>query len=444
MKCLLLCACLAWAPPAFAQSELFDIDFHAMDTGSALRVLAHQANINLVITEGVKGSVGLQLRQTDAWGALQAVVQARGLVLSPQGPMWWVGTPAEWLALEKGRQEVRALQQSGKDLIQRAYRLHHAKATDWLDHLLGHTVAAELGARGGAGASGAGGSAAMSTVRAGGSSARWLSPRGQALADARTNQLMVLDTEEVQQRIAQWVSQLDVPQRQVQIEARIVEATEGFARSLGARFQNLSDRVSLDWAASGLSGLSPARAALTLLGPTQSSQIVAEISALEERGQGKLVATPSLVTADQTRATIEQGTELPYQVGSTASNTHTIAFRKAELRLDVLPQITPAGEIQLELDLRRDSVGELTANGYAIDTKRLQTQVRVADGGTLVIGGIYIDDFNDQHHHLPGLGDIPWLNWLFGQSQQRKQRQQLMIFITPKMLSMHSADGDAF
>jgi type IV pilus assembly protein PilQ len=331
--------------------------------------------------------------------------------------------------LEKGRQEVRALQVTRQDLVQRAYRLHHARATDWLDHLQGHALVADASSR-------AAGGASASAPRAGGSSARWLSPRGQALADARTNHLVVLDIPEVQERVALWIEQLDVPQRQVQIEARIVEATEGFARSLGSRFQNLSDRVSLDWAASGLSGLTPARAALTLIGPTQSSQVVAEISALEERGLGKLVATPSLVTADQARAVIEQGTELPYQVGSSASNTHTIAFRKAELRLDVLPQITPKGDIQLDLDLRRDSVGALTADGYAIDTKRLQTQVRVPDGGTLVIGGIFIDDENQQRHHLPGLGDVPVLRWLFGQSQERKQRQELMIFITPKMLSL--------
>ena len=136
-----------------------------------------------------------------------------------------------------------------------------------------------------------------------------------------------------------------------------------------------------------------------------------------ERSLGKLIATPSLVTADQARAVIEQGTELPYQAGSNASNTHTVAFRKAALVLDVWPQITPKDEIHLVLDLQRDSVGTLTTDGYAIDTKRLQTQVRVPDGGTLIVGGIYIDDHNDSQHHVPGWGDIPILKWLFGQSQ---------------------------
>ena len=293
-----------------------------MDTAIALRVLAREAGINLVLTESVKGSVSLQLRHSDPMRAMEAVVQARGLVLTQQDQVWWAGTPAEWIALEKGRQEVRTLRLTQQDLIQRAYRLHHAKATDWLDHLLGHAVVTDSGSRGSA--------AHLPAVRAGGSSARWLSPRGQALADARTNHLVVLDVPEVHERLAQWVGELDVPLRQVQIEARIIEASEGFARSLGTRFQSLNDRLSLDWAANGWSGWSPARAALTLIGPGQSGQILAEISALEERGQGKLVATPSLVTADQARAVIEQGTELPYQVGSTASNTHTIAFRKAE------------------------------------------------------------------------------------------------------------------
>jgi type IV pilus assembly protein PilQ len=292
-------------------------------------------------------------------------------------------------------------------------------------------------------AAGNAGTATSAAIRTGGSSARWLSPRGQALADSRTNQLVVLDIPEVQERVTQWIEQLDVPQRQVQIEARIVEANDDFSRSLGSKFQNASNTVALDLTAVGLSGFSPGKAALTLLGPTQSRQITAEISALEERGQGKLIATPSLVTADQARAVIEQGTELPYQAGSTASNTHTVAFRKAALVLDVLPQITPKDEIQLVLDLQRDSVGALTTDGYAIDTKRLQTQVRVPDGGTLIIGGIYIDDHNDQQHQVPFLGELPVLKWLLGQSQQIRQRQELMIFITPKILSVEAPTDPA-
>lgn len=417
---------------AGAQQAPFDIDFHAIDTASALRVLARQAGLNLVVTEGVKGSVSLQLRQTDGLSAMRAIAQARGLVLLSQDALWWVGTQAEWVTQEKGRQEVQALNLLNHELVLRSYRLHHASATDWLDHLLGRSVQTEHGSK-------LSGVNTGGSSKAGGSSARWLSPRGQAMADARTNHLLVLDTEAVQARVAQWVAKLDVPQRQIQIEARIVEATEGFAQSLGLRLQVGGDRASLDWSAAPLSGLTPARAALSLLGPGQSARIWAEITALQERGQGKLVATPSLITADQTRAVIEQGTELPYQVGSTASNTHTIAFRKAELRLDVLPQITPEGEIHLDLDLRRDSVGELTGNGYSIDTKRLQTQVRVADGGTLVIGGIYIDDHNQQRHQWPGTSDSSWWAALWGQSQRRTKRQELLIFITPKMLTMDSS-----
>lgn len=438
MNQLLLCSwvtALTLSSLSPQAAEPFDIDFHAMDSAAALRSLARHAGLNLVVSDAVKGSVSLQLRQTDGLSAIEAVARARGLVLVAQGQVWWVGPQAEWVAMEKGRQEVRALQLGLQALELHTYRLHHARAVDWIDHLQGHAVAPEAGTRAG------GGTGAQ--TRPGASSARWLSPRGQAMADARTNHLVVLDVAEVHQRIAQWVQQLDVPQRQVQIEARIVEASEGFGRTLGTRLQNPADRWALDWAANPLGGLAPARAVLTLLGPSQSSRVVAEISALEERGQGKLVATPSLVTAEQTRAVIEQGTELPYQVGSSASNTHTVTFRKAELRLDVLPHITPQGEISLDLDLRRDSVGELTGNGYAIDTKRLQTQVRVPDGGTLVIGGIYIDDANEQKHRLPGLGDIPVLGWLLGQSQQRKQRNELLIFITPKMLPADSLGAAA-
>ncbi|MEY2622710.1 MAG: Type pilus biosis and competence protein PilQ precursor [Pseudomonadota bacterium] len=426
--CLALgCWVCAWST-GWAQKAPFDIDFHAIDTASALRVLARQSGLNLVVTEGVKGSVSLQLRQTDGLSAMRAVARARGLVLNQQDTLWWVGTPTEWLALEKGLQEVRTLQLAHQDLILRSHRLHHARATEWLDHLLGRAVS-DAGARSTA--------SAGTGAHAGGSSSRWLSARGQAMADARTNHLVVLDTLEVQDRIAQWVAQLDVPQRQVQIEARIVEANEGFAQSLGTRLQ--WSGVTFDGPAVSLSGGTPGRVALSLLGPGQTGRVWAEISALQERGQGKLVATPSLITADQTRAVIEQGTELPYQVGSAASNSHTVAFRKAELRLDVWPQITPHGEIHLDLDVRRDSVGELTGNGYAIDTKRLQTQVRVPDGGTLVIGGIYIDDQNRTQHQWPWLSETSWLGRFFRTRQQRDQRHELLIFITPKMLPNESA-----
>lgn len=431
------------AAPALATPEplnpRLDIDFHAMDITSALRALAQQAGLNLVMTESVKGTVSLQLRASDATQAIEALAQARGLVLNRRDQVWWVGSAAEWVALEKSRQEVKALQITSADLVQRTYRLHHARAVDWLDQLLGRSLAPTTPTL----AAGNAGTATSAAIRTGGSSARWLSPRGQALADSRTNQLVVLDIPEVQERVTQWIEQLDVPQRQVQIEARIVEANDDFSRSLGSKFQNASNTVALDLTAVGLSGFSPGKAALTLLGPTQSRQITAEISALEERGQGKLIATPSLVTADQARAVIEQGTELPYQAGSTASNTHTVAFRKAALVLDVLPQITPKDEIQLVLDLQRDSVGALTTDGYAIDTKRLQTQVRVPDGGTLIIGGIYIDDHNDQQHQVPFLGELPVLKWLLGQSQQIRQRQELMIFITPKILSVEAPTDPA-
>ncbi len=258
----------------------FDIDFHAMDSAAALRTLARQAGINLVVSDGVKGPISLQLRQTDGLHAIEAVARARGLVLVAQGQVWWVGPQTEWMAIEKGRQEVRALMQGQQPLTLRTYRLHHARAVDWLDHLQGHAVAPDSPGRAGAGLP-------TAQARAGASSARWLSPRGQAMADARTNHLVVLDIPEVQERVALWVAELDVPQRQVQIEARIVEASEGFGRTLGARLHNPSDRWALDWAANPLGGLSPARAVLTWLGPSQSSRILAQLSALEQRGQGR-------------------------------------------------------------------------------------------------------------------------------------------------------------
>jgi type IV pilus assembly protein PilQ len=162
-----------------------------------------------------------------------------------------------------------------------------------------------------------------------------------------------------------------------------------------------------------------------------------ELSALEAEGLGRVVASPRLVTADQAKAMIEQGTELPYQVAA-GNGATSIAFRKANLRLEVTPRITPEGNITMDLDVLKDSVGQSTPAGFAIDTKHVSTQVRVEDGGTVMIGGIYETTDSQNLAGVPGLRQLPGLGWLFGNRSNQRSKQELLIFLSPKMLTQRA------
>ena len=194
----------------------------------------------------------------------------------------------------------------------------------------------------------------------------------------------------------------------------------------------------LNLPAASLAGQDPGALAFSFFNAARTRLLAVELSALESEGQGRVVSNPRVVTADQVKAVIEQGTELPYQA-TTGNGAHSISFRKANLRLEVTPQITPEGGIILEVDLSKDSVGQLTPAGFAIDTKHLSTQVLVDDGGTVVIGGIYETSDSGQHARLPWLGRLPLVGALFGNRQHKRQKQELLVFLTPKMLSQRAS-----
>jgi type IV pilus assembly protein PilQ len=266
------------------------------------------------------------------------------------------------------------------------------------------------------------------------------------------------------------------------IEARIVEANDSFGRSLGVRL-GVNDtrapgqapgfgitgnqRVAIggDYLAIGnitqqgtaatyantqfvalpanvsngnFAGSTAANFALSLFGAASNRFLNLELSALEAEGQGKVVSSPRVITADQVKALIEQGTELPYQV-ATSSGATSIAFRKASLKLEVTPQITPEGNIILDVDVNKDSVGQATSAGFAIDTKHVKTQVLVENGGTVVIGGIFETSERDQVNKVPLLGDIPYLGALFRNKTRTSNKTELLVFLTPKVITDRNA-----
>ncbi|MBU3555789.1 type II and III secretion system protein [Polynucleobacter sp. UB-Piko-W3] len=230
--------------------------------------------------------------------------------------------------------------------------------------------------------------------------------------------------------------------RQILIEARIVEADERFARELGVKLGyqanslggNPDQKVSsnVDLGGSGLSGFNPATVATTLVSRNGSRLLQMELSALESDGQGKILSNPRIMTGDQVKATIEQGTELPYQ--TTSQNGSKLQFRKANLRLEVLPKIHPDGKISMLVGINKDTVGMKTEQGYAIDTKSLSSEVTVESGGTVIIGGIFQTTEREDEVKIPLLGDIPLIGHLFRHKSKLQDKTELLVFLTPTVI----------
>lgn len=424
--------------------EKLSLNFQNIEVRALLQVIADFTNFNIVTSDSVAGSVTLRLKDVPWDQALDIIMQAKGLGLRKSGNVLWIAPRDEIAAREKQELEARATVESLEQVRTQSFQMNYAKATD---------IATQLTA--GSSSSGGGNS--------GSGNARILSSRGSVIAEPRTNQLFVTDIPSRLAQVQELITKLDIPIRQVLIEARIVEADDDFSKSIGVRLgggarefgvgsvngNSVRGNFGSNYGAVttgpaltsapfvNLPALPPsgqaASYALSLFSPNASRFLALEISALESDGKGRVVSSPRVVTADQVKALIEQGTEFPYQT-ATSSGATAIAFRKANLKLEVTPQITPEGNIILDLDVNKDTRGETTAEGIAIDTKHVQTQVLVENGGTVVIGGIFERTERNQIAKVPLLGDLPGVGNLFKSRNQLDQRSELLIFITPRVL----------
>jgi type IV pilus assembly protein PilQ len=418
--------------------EKLSLNFQNIEVRSLLQVIADFTNFNVVTSDSVTGSVTLRLKDVPWDQALDIILQAKGLDKRKNGNVLWIAPKDEISAREKQTLESQASIESLESLRTQGFQMNYAKAVD---------IAAQIN-----------GSASAGGV---GVNSRILSARGSVISEPRTNQLFVTDIPSRLEQIQSLITKLDIAIRQVLIEARIVEADDRFGRSLGVRLGggNLgagvgggNNRVGfgssysatsagvgsgsfLSLPANGLGGVEPATFAVSLFDAVNTSRFLnLEISALEADGRGKIVSSPRVVTADQVKALIEQGTEFPYQT-ATSSGATAIEFRKANLKLEVTPQITPEGSIILDVDVSKDSRGETTTQGIAINTKRVQTQVLVENGGTVVIGGIFELLETEDTTKVPLLGDIPYVGNLFKSRNRSTNRSELLIFITPRVIS---------
>ncbi|WP_127807295.1 type IV pilus secretin PilQ [Hydrogenophaga sp. NH-16] len=431
--------------------EKLSLNFQNIEVRSLLQVIADFTNFNVVTSDSVSGAVTLRLKDVPWDQALDIILQAKGLGMRKSGNVLWIAPKDEIAAREKQELESKASVESLETLRTQGFQMNYAKASDIAGQITG------------AGA-------------AGGASARILSPRGSVIAEPRTNQLFVTDIPSKLEQVQQLIAKLDIPVRQVLIEARIVEADDRFGRSLGVRLggsdlrgvrggeagypvsgpnrvaiggsynavssttvesENTLDTVNTSFVnlpSTGAGGFLPAAFAVSLFSSAANRFLNLEISALEADGRGKIVSSPRVVTADQVKALIEQGTEFPYQT-ATSSGATAVAFRKANLKLEVTPQITPEGNIILDVDINKDSRGETTAAGIAINTKHVQTQVLVENGGTVVIGGIFTEEETEDVAKVPLFGDLPIVGNLFKNKNKSSRKQELLIFITPRSIT---------
>ena len=421
--------------------EKLSLNFQNIEIRSLLQVIADFTNFNVVTSDTVTGSVTLRLKDVPWDQALDIILQAKSLGMRKTGNVLLIAPKEELAAKDKQELESRVAIQSLEAVRTQSFQINYAKASE---------IAAQISAGGTASAS-----------------ARILSSRGSVIAEPRTNQLFVTDIPSRLEQVQSFISKLDVAVRQVLIEARIVEASDTFGRSLGVRlgggqvgatgaFTSGSTNVGVGSSYSNVPGANTsgnfvnlpastlgvanaaAAFAVSIFNASANRFLNLELSALEADGKGKIVSSPRVVTADQVKALIEQGTEFPYQV-ATSSGATSLAFRKANLKLEVTPQITPEGNIILNLDVNKDSRGETTAAGIAIDTKHIQTQVLVENGGTVVIGGIFTLEETNNETKVPLLGDIPYVGNLFKSRERTSRKQEMLVFITPKMITDRAA-----
>ena len=409
--------------------EKLSLNFQNIEIRALLQVIADFTNFNVVTSDTVTGSVTLRLKDVPWDQALDIILQARGLGMRKSGNVLLIAPKDELANKDKIELEAKNTIQNLEGLRTQDFKLNYAKASE---------IAISLSGR-------------IGVVGA----TKILSARGSVIAEARTNQLFITDIPSVLEQVQVLIAKIDIPVRQVLIEARIVEAADTFGKSLGVRLggspfvqsNNISAGGSYNATRAGAgagqfvnlpgvgqNGFDASTFAISLFNAAKTRFLNLEISAAESDGRGKIVSSPRIVTADQVKALIEQGTELPYQQ-ATSSGATAIAFRKANLKLEVTPQIPPEGNIILSVDVNKDSVGQNTANGFAINTKHIQTQVLVENGGTVVIGGIYEQADREDETKVPFFGDLPVLGNLFKTKTRSATKNELLVFITPKMLT---------
>jgi len=414
------------------KGRAISLNFQDIPVRTVLQIIADYNSFNLVTSDSVTGNVTLRLDATPWDQALDIVLKVRGLDKRMDGNILMVAPTEELADREAKELEARNKVAELEPLFSEFIAINYAKAAD-LAKLLSNKDASLL------------------------------SSRGVVSVDERTNTMLLKDTARAIENVRRLIERLDVPVKQVLIESRMVTVKDSVADELGIRWgfndQQLTKAVggSLEAAnelANGripsLSGNSRYNVNLPLTNTSagrigfhiaklgDGTLIDLELTALEEENKAEIVASPRISTANQKKARIEQGVEIPY-VSAASSGATTVEFKKAVLSLEVTPQVTPDNKIILDLIVTQDTEGKVvqtsTGNAVAIDTQRIQTQVLVDNGETLVLGGIYQQQTINTVQKVPFLGDIPYVGLMFRRSLDKTEKKELLIFVTPKILN---------
>ena len=431
------------------KGDKISLNFQSIEIRNLLQVFAEFTQMNVVAADNVTGQVSVRLKNVPWDQALDIILKSRGLGVRQSGNVLLIAPIEELTRREQTELQAKNQLIDLEPLKLEIFTLNYQKADDVVTLLSNDKQ-------------------------------RILSRRGSAVRDVRTNQVFVQDTQAQLEQVRQVINRLDIPVRQVMIEARVVIAESSFASALGAKlgfvdlrgvnggsgtgskipgtgvystiggtqtavttttgqtgsagFPAINTTNMVNLPAQLNSGNASSSVALSLFNSTLTQFINLELTALEEEGSGKVISSPRIVTSDQVKALIEQGTEIPYTTSS-ALGTSSVSFKKANLKLEVTPQITPEGGVILDVDITKDAKGDVVVGGVSINTKHVQTKVLVDNGGTVVIGGIFESEDKDSQAKTPFFGDIPVLGNLFKKSIKESKKTELMVFLTPRVLS---------
>ena len=429
--------------------EKLSLNFQNIQTRAALQVLADFTGLNFVVSDTVGGDLTLRLKDVPWDQALDLILDAKGLAMRKKGNVVVVAPADEVAAKEKAAFEAAKVAVDLEPLVSELIQINYADADD-IAKLLKSIKAITTG-------TGDhpvfGGSVAVTKDST--ESNSLLSPRGQVTTDDRTNSILIQDTPGKIKEIRKLIVKLDQPVRQVMIESRLVEATDNFSKSLGAKFgvrgtttsgaQQVTQGSSLTdagniFGADGLNvnlptaGIGSAQAgtlALTIAKLGTGSLLSLELSALEQEGRGKIISSPRIVTANGQKAIIEQGQERVFT--TSVLGVGTVVTKKAVLKLEVEPRITPDDRVIMDVKVAKDNFADALEG--ILNIKEIQTQVLLDNGETVVIGGIYELDNNTTDTKVPFFGDVPLLGWLFKNKVVVNSKTELLIFLTPRILS---------
>lgn len=425
------------------EGEKLSLNFQNIEVRAVLQLLADFNGMNLVTSDTVTGNLTLRLKNVPWDQALDIILKTKGLGMRQNGNVMLIAPAAEIAAREKQELEARRQLVELEPLYSEIFEVNFAKATDMAEIL----------------------TTTQGQTTAGSSAGGFLSERGSVVVDQRTNSLLLRDTANNLADVRKLIEKLDIPVRQVLIESRIVIANNDFTKELGVRFGSSAESGTLGAGTSGtLEGLQVPANNLDAVVPTNQAGLrgqdlnvnlpVAnpagtialalaklplgavlelELSAMQEEGKGEIISTPRVITSNQKQATIEQGTEIPYQEASSSGAT-SVSFKEALLKLDVTPQITPDDRIVMDLEVNKDEVGQTFLGVPSIDTRSVKTQVLVDNGETVVLGGIYEQTSTQSSTRVPFFGDLPYVGFLFKTNLNEDRQRELLVFVTPKII----------